>query len=312
MILGSSRMSFHAKWQDILAPLACSRRVRVKISTVSLVTLATLASVCITPVATAQAPYQVAERPTPPPAQARTILTQRQPNEHPLMPALRWAHTGQRDLEGLPDYSATVVKRERINGKLGEHEFMFVKIRHNPFSVYMQFLAPDKLKGQEVIYVEGANDGKMSAHGTGVLKVFGTQQLEPTSLIAMRGNRYPITELGVLNLITRLVEVGERDTQFGECEVKFYPGAKVDDRVCTCIEIVHPVPRRNFLFNVARIYVDDELNIPIRYEAYDWPEKEGGAPRLSEEYTYLKLKLDNGYTDADFDVRNPNYQFGVK
>jgi len=228
------------------------------------------------------------------------------------MPALRWAYDGQRDLQQLSDYSATVVKRERINGKLREHEFMFVKIRHKPFSVYMQFLAPSKLKGQEVIYVEGENDGKMLAHGAGMLKVFGTQQLDPTSMLAMRGNRYPITEIGVLNLVSRLVEIGERDTQFGECEVKFYPGAKIDDRVCTCIEVIHPVPRRNFLFNVARIYIDDELNIPVRYEAYDWPETQGGAPVLTEEYTYLKLKLENGYSDADFDIRNPNYQFGSK
>lgn len=245
-------------------------------------------------------------------SQAQTILTQQQPNEHPLMPALRWADSGHREMEQLSDYSATMVKRERINGKLGEHEFMFVKVRHNPFSVYMRFLAPNKLKGQEVIYVEGMNDGKMSAHGTGMQKVFGTQQLDPTSWLAMRGNRYPITELGVLNLVTRLIEIGERDTQYGECEVKFYPGAKIEDRVCTCIEVMHPVPRRNFLFHIARIYIDDELNIPVRYEAYDWPEIDGGKPLLTEEYTYLKLKLNNGYTDADFDVRNPNYQFGAK
>ena len=314
MILGSSRMSSLARWQGIWNTPPCFRRDWVRISTVPLAALAILASICIAPAATAQqqpAPYQLAERPILS-SQAQTILTQRQPDEHPLMPALRWANSGQREMEQLSDYSATMVKRERINGKLGEHQFMFVKVRHNPFSVYMRFLAPKKLKGQEVIYVEGMNSGKMSAHGTGMLKVFGTQQLEPTSLIAMRGNRYPITELGVLNLVTRLVEIGERDTQYGECEVKFYPGAKIEDRVCTCIEVMHPVPRRNFLFHIARIYIDDELNIPIRYEAYDWPEKEGGEPVRTEEYTYLKLKLNNGFTDADFDVCNPNYQFGAK
>ena len=69
------------------------------------------------------------------------------------------------------------------------------------------------------------------------------------------------------------------------------------------------MPRRNFLFHLARIFVDDELNLPIRYESYDWPEKPGGPPELIEEYTYLNLKLNNGFTDADFDIRNPNYQF---
>jgi hypothetical protein len=125
----------------------------------------------------------------------------------------------------------------------------------------------------------------------------------------MRGNRYPITELGLLNLVRRLLEVGEKDAQYGECEVKSFPNAKINERVCTCLQIVHPVPRRNFLFNVARIFVDDELNVPIRYEAYDWPEQAGGQPELIEEYTYLNLKLNNGFTDADFDIRNPNYGF---
>jgi hypothetical protein len=72
------------------------------------------------------------------------------------------------------------------------------------------------------------------------------------------------------------------------------------------------VPRRNFLFNVARIYIDDQLEVPIRYEAYDWPAQAGGAPVLLEEYTYMNLQLNSGLTDADFNVHNPAYTFNVK
>ena len=99
----------------------------------------------------------------------------------------------------------------------------------------------------------------------------------------MRNQRYPLTELGILNLTRRLVEVGEKDIKYGECEVKFYEGAKINNRVCTCIEVVHPVPRRNFLFHLARIFVDKEYNLPIRYESHDWPKEKGGAPELMEE-----------------------------
>lgn len=226
------------------------------------------------------------------------------PNEHPLMPALRWAHSGVGAIEKLHDYSATLVKRERVNGKVGEPEYMFVKIRHKPFSVYIYFLAPKAFKGREVIYVEGRNNGKLLAHATGLQRRLGTLELAPDGFIAMRGNRYPLTEIGILNMVRRLVEVGEQDIKYGECEVKFFKGAKINDRVCTCIQVVHPVPRRNFLFHLARIFVDDALNMPIRYESYDWPEKPGGPPRLIEEYTYLNLKLNNGFTDADFDPRS--------
>ena len=73
--------------------------------------------------------------------------------------------------------------------------------------------------------------------------------------------------------------------------------------------MTHPIPRKNFLFNQARIYVDDELQLPTRYEAYDWPREAGGQPQLTEEYTFLNVKINNNFTDADFDTNNPNYAF---
>jgi hypothetical protein len=232
---------------------------------------------------------------------------------HPLQPALELAQKGLAGLRTkISDYSCTMVKRERIDGKLGEHQYMFAKIRHEPFSVYLYFVAPDDVKGQEVLFVDGRNDGNMLAHaGSGVRAMVGTVSLKPQSMLAMQGNRYPITEIGVENLARRLVEVAEHDKKFGECDVNFFPGAKVNGRVCTCIQVTHPTPRRNFRFHVARVFIDDEYTIPIRYEAYDWPQ-EGGKPELMEEYTYMNVKINNGFTDADFDPKNVSYKFGMK
>lgn len=233
---------------------------------------------------------------------------------HPLQPALDLAQKGLSELRGkIKDYSCTVVKRERIDGKLGEHEYMFAKIRHEPFSVYLYFLAPDTVKGQEVIWVDGQNEGNMLAHaGSGVRAMVGTVSLKPNGALAMQGNRYAVTEIGVENLAKRLVEVAEHDKQFGECEVNFFKDAKVNGRTCTCVQVVHPVPRRNFRFHLARVFIDDEYLIPIRYEAYDWPQEQGGQPVLMEEYTYMNVKPNNGFTDADFDPKNAAYKFGGK
>ncbi len=241
---------------------------------------------------------------------APTLGTTAAQGEHPLAPALRWAHDGLNNIKKIQDYSATVVKRERLGNTVGGYQYMFLKIRHNPFSVYTRFLAPDKLKGQECIYIKGQNNGKMFAHGTGLeKKLFKTVLIAPDGPIAMRGQRYPLTEIGMLNLVTRLIEVGEEDMKYGECDVKFFKGAKINNRVCTVIQVVHPVPRRNFRFHLARIFIDDELNVPIRYEAFDWPKEQGSQPQLLEEYTYLDLKLNQGFTDEDFTTDNPNYDF---
>ena len=250
-----------------------------------------------------------------PQVQPQTQQVQPDAKQHPLVPALEMAYKTKQNIEtNLKDYSAIVVKHERIDGVLGDEEKAFIKVREQPFSVYMGFISPDKVKGQECMYIDGANNNEMFAHAPpGTLRgKFGTVQISPTSAIAMKDQRYPITELGVANLTKRLIEVGEHDKQYGECDVKFFQGAKVNGRECTVIQVTHPVPRRSFLFHMARIYVDDQLGIPIRYEAYDWPAQPGGPPVLLEEYTYMNLKINQGLTDADFDVHNPQYGFNKK
>lgn len=267
-----------------------------------------------------QQPRQGLKEPVFRVSKANSNTSTPKPAEHPLDPAIRFAQNGLTHIQNdIQDYTSTLVKRERINGKLGEHEYIFTKIRQEkvengrvvaPFSVYMYFLAPDKMKGRECIYVKGKNDGKLVAHeGGGLGKVLPTVWLKPESQLAMRGNRYPITQTGVEVLTRRLIEVAQKDRQYGECEVQFFNGAKINGRVCTCIQVKHPTPRPYFTFSLARIFIDDEHQVPIRYEAYTWPVKEGGQPVLDEEYTYLNVKLNVGLTDADFDPKNPNYNF---
>jgi hypothetical protein len=249
--------------------------------------------------------YRVENEPAP----AET--SQDQPDEHPLIPAIRYAKAGMAEIDAhIQDYSCTLIKRERMGRKLGPHEYIFTKVRHRPFSVYMYFLGPKNVQGRECIYVEGKNENKLIAHeGKGFTAKLGVFRLDPNGVIAMRGQRYPITEVGIRNLTARLVEVAEQDTRFGECDVKWFKNTKVNNRTCTCIQVTHPTPRSEFRFHLARVFVDDELQFPIRYESYQWPRQPGGEPILDEEYTYLNMKINNGFTDADFEERNPRYRF---
>ena len=81
--------------------------------------------------------------------------------EHPLDPVLRWAKDGMPTVEKLKDYSATLVRRERIHGELSGYEYMFIKVRNTPFSVYVLIRrARQAPRDKEVIYVTGENHGK--------------------------------------------------------------------------------------------------------------------------------------------------------
>lgn len=239
-------------------------------------------------------------------------------DSHPLDPAIRMAYDGLAHMQRqINDYTATLVKRERIDGVLGDEEYMNVKVRNArtlpgvgqvPFSIYICFTQPESFKGREVIWVEGSNDNKLIAHDTGLIRGQFRVSLDPEGGMAMRGNRYPIYEAGIENLVVKLIEKAERDREAGHCHVAFY-NSRVEGRDCTMIEVRHDERRSPYDFHLAKVYIDKELGVPIRYAAYSWPTRANGEPILEEEYTYVNIRLNVGLTNRDFDPDNPAYAF---
>ena len=239
---------------------------------------------------------------------------------NPLDRALEIAKSGLADCrENINDYTAILIKRERIDGVLGVHEYMQVKIRNRkvkngrvvqPLSVYINFLKPSSVKGREVIYVEGQNDNNIVAHEGGLKgKFLPTVNLPPNGMLAMRGQRYPMTEIGVENLIVKLIERGQQARQFSDVQCEFRKNARVKDRVCTVLQVTQPTKQPNLEFYQASVFIDDKLNLPIRYIAYDWPKAPNAPLDVLEEYNYLNLKVNVGLKDEDFDPNNPAYKF---
>lgn len=247
---------------------------------------------------------------------------------HPLDPGLQIASSVLAHIRNdIADYTATVVKRERIKGELGQYEFMFAKIRNRkmegdkvvvPLSAYLNFLKPDSVKGQEVVWVEGQNNNKLRAHKGGFLGgKLPSVWLDPDGALAMNGNLHPIYDIGIENLVLKLIAKGEMVRKLGpdNCELTFTENAKVkaskdNERVCTVLNVRHPEQREPYEFYLAQIFIDNELQVPIRYAAYHWPSAPGDTTgAVIEEYTYLNVKLNVGLTDADFDPNNPNYNF---
>lgn len=238
---------------------------------------------------------------------------------HPLDPAIQFAHETLKYVQdNVVDYTAIMIKRERIDGVLGDHEFMGIKVRNRkmkngqivtPFSVYMTFLKPTEIKGREVIYVENQNKGNIVAHEGGVKgKFLPTMELDPKGMLAMRNQRYPIVDMGIENLCMKLIEKGQRDRAHAECHVE-HKAVKIGERPSTLISVVHPMERSHFDFHKAEIFIDDQLKVPVRYAAYIWPKSPGGEPELLEEYTYQNIKMNVGLKDIDFDRKNPKYSF---
>ncbi|MCA9119691.1 MAG: DUF1571 domain-containing protein [Planctomycetaceae bacterium] len=232
---------------------------------------------------------------------------------HPLARTLEFAAERQTFINTqVNDFSCVLAKRERINGRLRDYEYLRTIVRRGrkagdqiiPFSVFAEFLAPKKVQGRRVLYVEGQNENKMLVRNGGIRFAHVIVNIAPTSDAALRETRYPITELGLSNVVSRLIDQARHDIiadpDAENTEVVFYRDAEIDGRVCTHIRVTHPVEDHIFTFHQANVYVDDELNVPLRVETYAWPKKAGDPAVLLEEYTYMKLKLNVGLTDKDF------------
>ena len=238
---------------------------------------------------------------------------------HPLTPCIDTAKEGlERIRRDLLDYQGILVKRERVDGVLRDTEFIKFKIRNErtvngdtvPFAVYMRFLKPSKIRGQEVIWVKGENKGKLIAHAnphTAMGKI--TVRLDPDGNMAMKGNKYPIYDVGIENLVKKLIEKACRDRAVGDCQVTINENAKINGRACKMIQLIHPEKKGPFEFYKAQVYIDKELDLPVRYAAWDWPTSKTAKPKLLEEYTYVQLETNVGLTDEDFNHKNPKYDY---
>lgn len=229
-----------------------------------------------------------------------------QQSEHPLTPALAHARDCLKKAEAMSGYEATFAKREVV-GRTVVNQQVRIKVRHEPFSVYMYFENPHE--GREVIYVEGRNSNNLLAHETGLAGLIGTIELSPTGSQAMAENRYPITKAGMANLVRAVIEQWEEETKYGETEVKYYKDAKVGEATCRVIESLHPQPRKQFAFHRTRLWIDDATGLPMKVQQAGFPATTGADPPVVEEYTFSRVKADVRLTDRDFDTRNPSYRF---
>jgi hypothetical protein len=226
--------------------------------------------------------------------------------QHPLVPAIRIARECIGQLATFPGYSCTFAKKEVVENHLIEQKIR-LKIRHQPFSVYMYFQEPKA--GREVIFVEGRNDNKLQVHETGLASLIGTLSLSPEDPRVKSENRHPITKAGILRTIEAQIAIWESELKYGEVIVKYLQDAKVGDVLCRVVESSHPEPRRQFAFQKTRLWIDVKSGYPVRLQQFAFPKKPGTAGPVVEDYTFTEINTDVKLTDRDFDVSNPDYNF---
>ena len=216
-------------------------------------------------------------------------------------PSLRLLQEAAQSFQGVADYSCLFIKRERLRSQLQPDNLIEMKVRNQPFSVYLRWLGPKPLEGQEACFVAGRNNNMMRVHSTGLAGVAGFVTIDPRDPRAMQNSRHTITEAGIGNLITRLSQRWESEARFNKTRVQIAEYT-YNQRPCLRVERVHTDAAGGKL-NPYRtvVYFDKGNHLPIRIENYDWPQPGGAATGdLLESYSYVNLRTNVGLRDADF------------
>ena len=157
---------------------------------------------------------------------------------HPLQEVMEFAAESRNAVKDVKDYTAVFTKTELV-GNRQIKQVMEMKFREKPFSVYFRYLGGQE-KGREVIYVAGANNGNLLVHETGIKAIAGTIPVRPNGREVMEENRYPITQVGISNLIEKAYDIWETEQKYAspdDVEVKFFPNAKLKEVSCEAVRV---------------------------------------------------------------------------
>ena len=222
-------------------------------------------------------------------------LAERNPLDF-LRLALKWSD------DRVTDYTCQFLKQEKIDDEIHTPELMFIKLRVKVFSIYVRWIG-DYAKGQEALFVDGQNDGKVIAHPSGFVGFFvHNVRIDPNGKTALKHSRRPLTNGGMANMLRLVIPQCEHAKANGDLALTYEGIREQDGRPCYVFKRVLP-NKFDYPCPVLAIFIDRQFLTCIRTDAYDWD----GS--LLSQYIYSNLVINPGLTDADFDADNRDYGF---
>ncbi len=214
-------------------------------------------------------------------------------------------------LEHTPAYSATLVKQERIDNSLGDVEVIQLRMLQHPKKIALKWEEGAEA-GQRVVYAQGENGGNMLVRKTtGIEAHLGILSLAPNGYLALKASRYPVTQLGLLELTRTIRQHRAKDLERKSGVTAKLVSQQLDgcDVLCLAIEYENSklAPDDRHEYRKALIYIDSQSKLPVRVHCYGWPEKISGAnserldqTTLLESYAYKNIKLNADLSSDDF------------
>lgn len=205
---------------------------------------------------------------------------------------------GVRQLSRLSGYTADFTKQEVVNGVMTAEQSMKLKLRHQPFSVYMKWT--EGKRGQELLYVDGQNNGDMVVRPSGLRgRLLGAIKVDPKGNLALSESRHPVTEAGLLRLAEIILASRYNEAGWLDGYTCTEDDVKIDGRPCHRFTIVYDSPQVRSDYRKSVVCLDREYLYVAKIENFSWPMEGVPADQVDSE-TLIESYV---YTDVDFETR---------
>lgn len=246
----------------------------------------------------------------PPPVDAATVSGVLSGKEA-MLRNIQLLEKGLGDFKKVPDYLCTFTKQERISGDLSSVQKITLKLRHEPLGIYMKWRSGET--GQQVIWVEGQNDGKMLVKAGGIKGRLGTLSLDPTSALAMSQSRHPCTMVGLKSAAEKIIHHQKIALDGGNtfnCELR--DDAEFDGRPCYRCLVEYTSQQTSTEYRKSEILIDKQLSMPVSVMNFTWA-NDADPSKIDEEtliehYMYTDIQVQQQFADLDFSRTNEDYR----
>lgn len=191
------------------------------------------------------------------------------------------------------DYTGRFDKQERVRGELLEEQSATFKFREDVFSLFMEW-TKNPVQSDRLLYVVGANDGKMVVHPTGWFSWIRSVKRDPRCAAALKYNLRTCDQFGMRKMLDRLEELFAEGGEKGCIEVKYLGESEVDGRRCFGLEVSIDESVGGDVRTVV-VQIDVEYRLPVSVKSL------GAEGELMSRYRYWQLEFNTGLGDDSFD-----------
>lgn len=204
----------------------------------------------------------------------------------------------------VADYVGTLIKQERIAGKLGPRQQIRVKFRREPFSVLLHWVENPK-DARRVLYVRGERVDKQGRE-MALVQPEGpiARLIFPALAIPIHGagahtmSRLTIDQFGFENGLALILKYARLARDEGTSSLRYAGVGTVGERATHVVERRLPYEGEEATYpdRTLIVHLDRERLVPLAIHCYADDTKE----ELLASYVFSDVRLNVGLTDEDF------------